>query len=274
MKVGEAIQRARKKAGLTQEQLAARVFVTRQAVSRWETGESEPGIDMRKLLAQTLDASVVEMLELPDSPACQCCGTPFDIPNMPLGTNEDGSPNPDYCKWCYENGRFTDAGLDEMIERNAPYLMQATGYTQEEAISFMGAVIPTLKRWKTSENKNKSANCRRSLLHVCPACNNVIWSTGNVAISCCGNTLEPLRAVRNEDILDASVALEEGCLHAFVSHPMTKEDHLLFIAAIGDDLVRIKRLYPEQEARAEFYMQGRCRLYAYGNDCGLVEIYG
>ena len=50
MGFSEAIQNARKNAGITQEQLAAKVFVTRQAVSRWETGESEPSIDMRKLL--------------------------------------------------------------------------------------------------------------------------------------------------------------------------------------------------------------------------------
>ena len=40
MSVGETILTARKNAGLTQEQLAAKVYVTRQAVSRWETGES------------------------------------------------------------------------------------------------------------------------------------------------------------------------------------------------------------------------------------------
>ena len=52
MKVSEAIAKARKDAGLTQEQLAGRLYVTRQAVSRWETGESEPGIDMRKAIAK------------------------------------------------------------------------------------------------------------------------------------------------------------------------------------------------------------------------------
>jgi len=117
MGVGEAIQSARKKAGLTQEQLAAKVYVTRQAVSRWETGESEHGIDMRKLLASVLDAPIRELLDLPDAPACQCCGTPFDVPNMPFGTNADGTENPDYCGWCYQNGEFTSGGLDEIIEQ-------------------------------------------------------------------------------------------------------------------------------------------------------------
>ena len=58
----------------------------------------------------------------------------------------------------------------------------------------------------------------------------------------------------------------------FIDHPMTKEDHLLFIAAVCDDLVRIKRLYPEQEARAEFPLQGPSIIYAYGPACGLVRL--
>ena len=122
MGVGKAILDARKNAGLTQEQLAAKVYVTRQAVSRWENDDSEPSIDMRKLLASVLEVPVTYLFDLPDAPTCQCCGTPFDIPNMPFGTNADGSENRDYCGWCYQNGKFTSSGLDEIIERNVPYL--------------------------------------------------------------------------------------------------------------------------------------------------------
>ena len=46
-----AVRRAHR---LTQEQLAAKLFVTRQAVSRWERGEVTPGIDMMKLIAASL----------------------------------------------------------------------------------------------------------------------------------------------------------------------------------------------------------------------------
>ena len=272
MSIRETIQAARKSAGLTQQQLAAKVYVTRQAVSRWETGESEPGIDMRKLLASVLDVPVASLLDLPEVPTCQCCGTPFDVPNMPLGTNADGTENPDYCGWCYQNGEFTSAGLDEIIERNVPYLVQATGYSEEEAVSFMGAVLPTLKRWRTVENRNVSANLKRSSFYVCPDCGNVVWSAGEAAISCCGHALEPLAAKKNAGILDASVEVEDGCQRVHVVHPMTKEDHLLFIVAVGDDLVRIRRLYPEQDARAEFPLQGPCKVYAYGRECGLVAL--
>lgn len=272
MSIGETIQSARKSAGLTQGQLAARVYVTRQAVSRWETGESEPGIDMRKLLSSVLGVPVASLLDLPDAPTCQCCGTPFDVPNMPFGTNADGTENTDYCAWCYRGGEFTSQGLDEIIEHNVPYLMEATGCSAEEAVSFLGAVLPTLKRWSGVGNRNVAANLRRSSFYVCPDCGNVVWSAGEVAVSCCGNALEPLVATKNDGTLDAGVEVDGGCQRVFVKHPMTKDDHLLFVAAVGDDLVRIKRLYPEQEARAEFWLQGPCRVYAYGSKCGLVEI--
>ena len=134
--------------GITQEELAAKVFVTRQAVSRWETGETTPSIDMAKLLASVLDVPVTRLLDLPQEPACQCCGTPFSVPNMPKGADADGTENPNYCKWCYDGGEFANATMDDVIEKSAPYLMQATGVSLDEAVSFMGALLPTLARWK------------------------------------------------------------------------------------------------------------------------------
>ena len=272
MGIGDTISDARKAAGLTQEQLAAKVFVTRQAVSRWENGESEPGIDMRKLLANALGVPIPNLFDLHDVPACQCCGTPFDVPDMPFGTNADRTENPDYCAWCYQDGEFTAGGLDEIIELNVPYLMQATGYSQEEAVSFMGALLPTLKRWNDTKNLNEAANCRKSAFYVCPNCANVVWSTGEAVVRCCGNTLEALVPAKNNDALAAITEVSDGCLRVYVDHPMTKQDHLLFIAAVGDDLVRIKRLYPEQEARAEFPLQGPCGIVVYSPDFGLVEL--
>jgi hypothetical protein len=174
--------------------------------------------------------------------------------------------------WCYQNGKFTAAGLDETIERNVPFLMQATGYTQEEAVSFLGAVMPTLKHWRDVQNSNVAANLRRSKLYVCPDCGNVVWSAGEVAVRCCSNVLEPLAPVENDGVLDATVEHADGVQRVRIIHPMAKDDHLMFIAAVGDDLVRIKRLYPEQEARAEFPLQGRCKIYAYGKSCGLIEL--
>lgn len=148
MAIKDVLPQIRKEKGVTQEELAAKVFVTRQAVSRWETGETTPSIDMAKLLALALDVPVVRLLDLPQEPSCQCCGTPFSVPNMDKGANADGSENPNYCKWCYDGGKFESATMDEVIEKSAPYLVAATGVSLDEAVSFMGALLPTLGRWK------------------------------------------------------------------------------------------------------------------------------
>ena len=148
MAVNDVLAELRKEKGFTQEELAAKLYVTRQAVSRWETGETTPSVDMCKLIAVALDVPVMRVLDLPQEPSCQCCGTPFSVPNMPRGTDADGTENPAYCKWCYDGGEFANATMDEVIEKSAPYLMQATGVSLDEAVSFMGALLPTLARWK------------------------------------------------------------------------------------------------------------------------------
>ena len=151
MAIKDVLPEIRKERGITQEELAAKVFVTRQAVSRWETGETTPSIDMAKLLASVLDVPVLRLLDLPQEPACQCCGTPFSVPNMPKGVDADGAENPDYCKWCYDGGQFSNATMDDVIEHSAPYLVQATGVSLDEAVSFMGALLPSLARWKKDQ---------------------------------------------------------------------------------------------------------------------------
>ena len=135
----------RKRKGLTQEGLAAKLYVTRQAVSRWERGEVVPGIDMMKLIANVLDEPIMHLLDLPER-YCESCGmilTPADY-----GSDADGSKDEHYCKWCYEQGKYTyETTMDAMIEDCAPRLAENTGMSRDEAVSLMGAVLPHLKRW-------------------------------------------------------------------------------------------------------------------------------
>jgi len=151
MAIKDVLPQIRQSKGMTQKELAEQLYVTRQAVSRWETGETTPSIDMTKLIASVLDVPVMQLLDLPQEPACQCCGTPFSVPNMPKGTDADGEENPDYCKWCYDAGVFANETMDDVIEISAPYLAEAAGVSLDEAVSYMGALLPTLGRWKHEE---------------------------------------------------------------------------------------------------------------------------
>ena len=153
MAINDVLPQLRKERNMTQGELAKKLYVTRQAVSRWENGETTPNIDMAKLIAIALDVPIMRVLDLPEEPSCQCCGTPFSVPDMPKGADADGTENPNYCKWCYDQGEFASATMDDVIEKSAPYLVQATGVSLDEAVSFMGAMLPTLKRWKEEEGK-------------------------------------------------------------------------------------------------------------------------
>lgn len=60
--VGNNIKHFRKKKGLNQEQLAEKLSVTHQAVSKWETGKSQPDIDTLKRLAEIFEVSVEDII--------------------------------------------------------------------------------------------------------------------------------------------------------------------------------------------------------------------
>ena len=149
MAIGDVLVRIRKERNLTQEDLARKLYVTRQAVSRWENGETTPGIDMCKLIAATCDVPVALLLEMPDGAFCQSCGMPLSDPSL-LGTEADGSPSEHHCKWCYANGDYLGAcTMEDMV---GICVANMTGpdapFTEDEARAYMEALLPTLDRWK------------------------------------------------------------------------------------------------------------------------------
>lgn len=154
MAFADRLVAVRRSHGLTQEELASKLYVTRQAVSRWERGEVTPGIDMMKLVAAVTGEPLSHLLEMPEH-YCESCGmylTPAD-----LGTDVDGKKNEHYCKWCYDGGHYTyETTMEAMIEDCAPRLAENEGMTLDEAVSLMGAVLPQLERWRVvRENEER-----------------------------------------------------------------------------------------------------------------------
>lgn len=149
MTMSEAIAQIRIERGITQEQMAHDLYVTRQAVSRWETGETSPGVDMVKLICVTYGVPLERFFDMPIEYYCQCCSMPISDP-MLHGTEADGSSAEHYCKWCYSEGDFTarDIDMDEFIEETAQFTADAMGISREEAVSLMATLLPHLERWK------------------------------------------------------------------------------------------------------------------------------
>ena len=97
MEVHEILKNLREKNKLTQEEMAIRINITRQAVSRWETGETQPNPQMLKVLSREFDVSINTLLGSPRKLYCQCCGMPLNEDSM-ISREPDKSFNEDYCK--------------------------------------------------------------------------------------------------------------------------------------------------------------------------------
>ena len=146
MEIQGILKNLREKNNLTQEQLAERVQVTRQAVSRWETGETQPNTDTLKLLSRVFDVSINTLLGSPRQLVCQCCGMPLNEDGL-ISREPDGSYNEDYCKWCYADGTYTYNNMDELIDVCVKNMVNEN-FTEEQARSYLKEMLPKLDYWK------------------------------------------------------------------------------------------------------------------------------
>ncbi len=144
METKEIILELRNKKGLTQNELAEKVFVTRQAVSKWEAGESIPNTETLKLLSRLFDVSINTLLGSPNKLICQCCGMPLD--DSSISKEPDGAFNEDYCKWCYADGDFAYKDMDVLINFLSEH-MSNESFSKEQARAYFSEQIPKLKYW-------------------------------------------------------------------------------------------------------------------------------
>ncbi|MDD6317118.1 MAG: zinc ribbon domain-containing protein [Clostridia bacterium] len=145
METKEILLALRTKHGLSQDALAERVFVTRQAVSRWETGETVPSTETLKLLSRLFDVSINTLLGAPRTLICQCCGMPLD--DTSISREPDGSFNEDYCKWCYADGKFVYTSLEELTDFLVGH-MSGENWPPEQARAYFEAQLPQLRHWR------------------------------------------------------------------------------------------------------------------------------
>lgn len=148
METKEILYELRTKKGLSQDALAEKVFVTRQAVSRWENGETVPNTETLKLLSKLFDVSINTLLGSPQKLICQCCGMPLE--DSMISKEKDGTFNDSYCKWCYADGEYMYSDMDDLIEvcvRN----MANSDHSEDEVRSYLKEMLPKLDYWKRYE---------------------------------------------------------------------------------------------------------------------------
>ena len=179
-------------------------------------------------------------------------------------------------------------------------LREAKHLTQAELAEKIGVSSKTVSKWETGKgfpditllqplaqalgislielmngeqiiNKNVSANMLRCKFYVCPLCGNIIHSTGNTLVSCCGITLPPLEAEEADD--DHMVTIENVEDEHFITvhHPMEKQHFISFVAYVTSDRLQLVKLYPEGNAQTRLQLRGLGMLYYYCNRHGLFR---
>ena len=136
----------------------------------------------------------------------------------------------------------------------------------------LGVSVIELFSGENVVNTNKSFNMLRLKFYVCPICGNVICSTGEAVISCCGIVLPALEAEPEDDMHHLCVEKVEDEYYITIPHEMSKKHYISYIAAIRDDGCEIKKLYAEGNAEARFKISRTKYLLYYCNVHGLFKV--
>lgn len=140
------IYELRTKHGLSQDELAQKVFVTRQAVSRWESGETVPNTETLKLLSNVFEVSINTLLGSPRKLFCQCCGMPLE--DSIISKESNGELNEEYCKWCYSGGQFAYPSKEALLDYLVEHMPNPDNLQNEERRTQFDLYLSQLKHWK------------------------------------------------------------------------------------------------------------------------------
>ena len=142
-----------------------------------------------------------------------------------------------------------------------------------EALSdILGVSVIELFSGEDVTNTNRTFNMHRIKIHVCPICGNIIQSTGEAVISCCGIVLPALDAEDEDEDHHLCIEKVEDEYYVKLTHDMTKTHYISFIMAIQNDGCELKKLYPEGDAEARFKIRGTKSLLYYCNRHGLFQM--
>lgn len=135
----------------------------------------------------------------------------------------------------------------------------------------LGVSVMELISGDTVKNANTSSNILRSKFYVCPVCGNIIRTTGDALISCCGITLPPLEAEETDDEHRINIEKVEDEHFITVKHDMTKSHFISFAAYVTSDRMQFVKFYPEGNAETRLQLRGKGYLYIYCNKHGLMK---
>lgn len=154
-KTSEIIRQLRKSRNLSQEQLAEKLSVTRQAISRWENEETRPDTDTLLLLSKEFGISVDALLASQEIHYCQCCGYPLSHIEE-ISRELDGSYNDEYCKYCYAEGEFVYKDIGQLVDFLVENFEDSQDRSKEERKEETRKYLLQLNHWKQEGQSEKN----------------------------------------------------------------------------------------------------------------------
>jgi len=133
----------------------------------------------------------------------------------------------------------------------------------------LGISVIELMNGEQITNRNVSANLLRCKFYVCPLCGNILHSTGDTLVSCCGITLPVLEAEEADEEHPITIEPVEDEHFITIQHSMTKDHFISFVAYVTSDRIQLVKLYPEGNAQTRLQLRGMGYLYYYCNQHGL-----
>ena len=119
-------------------------------------------------------------------------------------------------------------------------------------------------------NEKQGGNMKKTKFYVCPDCGNILTAMGEASVSCCGRNLKPLTAKKAEGEEKLEVEIIENDFYITSSHPMTKEDYILFVALLTGDGLTLKKQYPEWDLSVRIPREKHGQLFWYSKKDGLL----
>ena len=135
----------------------------------------------------------------------------------------------------------------------------------------LGVRLESLLSGELDANDQERGNMKKLRFYVCPDCGNMITSTTQAEVSCCGKTLPPLEPQKAEGGDKLSVEKIDGSWFISSPHPMDKDHYVSFAALLTGDTLFLRRLYPEWDLQTRIPCIGHGILLWYCTKHGLFK---
>ncbi len=118
--------------------------------------------------------------------------------------------------------------------------------------------VKVLLNGDIDKNAISNGNLKKLKFYVCADCGNLLFTTEEADVTCCGKKLTPLVPKKAADGEKLSVEPIENEWFISSAHEMRRDHYISFIAFLTGDTLIVKKLYPEwdMETRIPYFRHG------------------